>query len=138
MSQYSAGKEVLSYCSKCKLNLAHTIIAMKDINTVGKVICNTCKSVHVHKDPSTAKKKAATKKTGAKRTTKAQQMQNLWIEKVENAEVEAKKYSIREKFVIGDVIDHPKFGMGLVEATLGDDKIEVLFKMEEKILIHNK
>lgn len=140
MSQYSAGKEVLSYCSKCKLNLAHTIIAMKDINSIGKVLCNTCKSVHSFKDPDAPKKKAAAKKTatGAKRTTKVQQRQNLWIEKVENGDSEAKTYSPRSKFAVEDIINHPKFGMGLVQATLEGDKIEVLFQFEEKILIHNK
>ena len=37
----------------------------------------------------------------------------------------------------GDVIDHVKFGPGIVEKVV-DDKIEVIFRHEIKTLVHNK
>ena len=57
MSKISAGKEIISYCGKCKLSLAHMIISMKDVNSIGKVQCKTCDATHAYKDPATKTKK---------------------------------------------------------------------------------
>ena len=72
MSQLGVGKEVLSYCNKCKLTLAHIIVTMKSENTIGKVQCKTCGGSHAYKDPSAVKAsktrrgKKASKKTASK------------------------------------------------------------------------
>ncbi len=139
MSNYSAGKDVLSYCNKCKLVLSHTIIAMKDLNTIGKVVCNTCKSTHSFKDPSTATAKKVSKKTVAStRETKSEQQLGHWQNLMDHNLNQALPYSIKSKFVLGDKIDHPSFGTGFVESLLGADKINILFKAGEKTLMHNK
>ena len=52
MSQLTVGKDVLSFCTKCKLNLGHTIVAMKDAKHIAKVKCNTCATIQAYKDPS--------------------------------------------------------------------------------------
>ena len=41
------------------------------------------------------------------------------------------------KFHEGDIIDHTKFGPGIVEKVV-DDKIEVIFRHEIKTLVRNK
>ena len=69
MSSFSAGKEVLSYCGKCKLPLGHTIVSMKDSATIGKVECNTCHAVHMYKDPASKAKKVKST-SGRKKTTR--------------------------------------------------------------------
>lgn len=139
MSNYSAGKDVLSYCNKCKLVLSHTIIAMKDLNTIGKVVCNTCKSTHAYKDPSTATAKKVSKKTASSvRETKSEQKLSHWQNLFDTSTVGALAYSIKNKFVVGDKIDHPKFGIGFVESLLEGDKVNILFKGGEKTLVHNK
>ena len=130
-----AGKEVLSYCGKCKLNLSHVIIVMKDSKNIGKVQCKTCGANHAYKDPSTAKKKVARKKSTR---SKSVNVSDLWMEKISNATKKSQKYSIKTKFEIGDIIDHVKFGPGIVEGTKDGDKIEVMFRYEIKTLIHNK
>ena len=135
MSSYSAGKEVLSYCGKCKLTLAHTIVSMKDTNIIGKVQCKTCGSNHMYKDPSAKAKKVKTKTTRTR--TKSIPIDELWTQQIGQASGKAKDYTIRETFVKGDLIDHKKFGPGIVQE-LVDDKIEVLFKHEVKILVHGK
>jgi hypothetical protein len=44
-------------------------------------------------------------------------------------------YSMQERFVAGDRVDHPKFGVGVVvEVRAG--KIDVKFGREMKTLIH--
>ena len=47
-------------------------------------------------------------------------------------------YSIKHKFEIGDVLNHPTFGPGLVEKALDANKIEVTFRGQIKVLMHNK
>lgn len=136
MASFSAGKEVLSYCGKCKLPLGHIIVSMKDTATIGKVKCNTCQAVHMYKDPATKAKKVKNTST-RKRAKKTVSVGQLWMDEMGKASGKARPYSIRERFIAGDIIDHKKFGPGIVQ-TLIDDKIEVLFQHEMKLLVHGK
>ncbi|HLW55909.1 MAG TPA: hypothetical protein VKY27_00905 [Bacteriovoracaceae bacterium] len=137
MSQLTVGKDVLSYCSKCKLNLGHTIVAMKDTQTIAKVKCNTCKTMHAYKDPSQSKTKQSRVRKATALSTKIVSVSDLWMEKMSNTTKKSTPYSVKGKFLEGDVIDHSKFGPGIVEKVI-DDKIEVVFRHEIKTLVHNK
>lgn len=138
MSQLTVGKDVLSYCSKCKLNLGHTIVAMKDSVHIAKVKCNTCNTMHAYKDPSTSSKtsKTRTRKTAAA-PSKVVNVADLWMEKMSNTKKKSMPYAMDGKFNVGDIIDHVKFGPGIVEKVV-DDKIDVIFRHEIKTLVHNK
>jgi hypothetical protein len=138
MSQLTVGKDVLSYCSKCKLNLGHTIVAMKDSKHIAKVKCNTCGTIHAFKDPSNSSKqnKTRTKKT-LTMPSKVISVADLWMEKMSNTKKKSTPYAMDQKFTEGDIIDHIKFGPGIVEKVV-DDKIEVIFRHEIKTLVHNK
>lgn len=138
MSQLTVGKDVLSYCTKCKLNLGHTIVAMKDTKHIAKVKCNTCNTLHAFKDPSTSSKqnKTRTKKTSSV-PSKIISVSDLWMEKMSSTKKKSTPYAMDIKFHQGDIIDHLKFGPGIVEKVV-DDKIEVIFRHEIKTLVHNK
>jgi hypothetical protein len=139
MSQLTVGKDVLSYCTKCKLNLGHTIVAMKDSVHIAKVKCNTCGSLHGFKDPSQSSSKQSktrTRKAG-QTTSKVVSVSDLWMEKMSNTKRKSTPYAMDTKFSEGDIIDHVKFGPGIVEKVI-DDKIEVIFRHEIKTLVHNK
>ena len=138
MSQLTVGKDVLSYCTKCKLNLGHTIVAMKDIKHIAKVKCNTCNTIHAYKEPSTSSKqnKTRTRKTESS-PSKIISVSDLWMEKISNTKKKSTPYTIETKFHVGDIIDHVKFGPGIVEKVV-DDRIEVVFRHEIKTLVHNK
>ncbi len=137
MSQVSVGKDVLSFCTKCKLNLSHTIVAMKDVKSIAKVKCNTCATMQAYKDPS----KSSGAKTRTKKTTSAPakviSVSDLWMESMSATKRQSQPYTIDGKFKVGDVIDHTKFGPGFVQNVV-DDKIEVVFRHEIKTLIHKK
>lgn len=47
-------------------------------------------------------------------------------------------YTIRKTFKKNHYLQHPKFGIGIVQQQLEGDKIEVLFRYDIKILVHNK
>ncbi|MCO4755165.1 MAG: hypothetical protein KC478_11840 [Bacteriovoracaceae bacterium] len=137
MSKYAAGKEVLSYCGKCKLTLTHIIVSMKDVNTIGKVECRTCKGTHAYKDPSSKTKKVRKKSSIPGGRSKSMSVNDLWTQELSKAKGKPKAYSIRESFEVGDLVDHKSFGPGIVQDHV-DGKIEVLFQHEIKTLVHNK
>jgi len=137
MSKFAAGKEVISHCGKCKLALAHTIISMKDTSTIGKVECRTCKSSHAYKDPSTKTKKVRSKSLIPGGKSKSMSVNDLWTEQVGKAAGKPVAYTIKHVFTQGDMIDHKKFGLGIVQG-LVDGKIEVLFQHDIKTLVHGK
>jgi DNA-directed RNA polymerase subunit M/transcription elongation factor TFIIS len=136
MTKFTVGKEVISHCSKCKLNLAHTIVSMKDTSTIAKVECRTCKTTHAFKDPATKSKKVK-KKTGRKSQRKMVSVGELWVEEMAKVSGKPTPYSVRSSFEKGDLIDHKKFGPGIVQELI-DDKIEVLFQHDIKLLVHGK
>ncbi len=144
MTQFSVGKEVLSYCGKCKLTLAHIIASMKGPNEVDKVICKTCKGTHVFKDPSAKKAKptitriARTQgKPGSSRKS-SEPHSVIWEKTIGASKASAQDYSIKAQFKIGDVINHPTFGQGVVEKSIDGNKIQVMFRDDSKVLLHNK
>ena len=61
----------------------------------------------------------------------------LWMEKMSSTKKKSTPYAMDANFVKGDIIDHSKFGPGIVEKVV-DDKIEVIFRHEIKTLVHNK
>ncbi len=134
-SNLGAGKEVLAYCSKCKLALAHIIVSMKSNTTVGKVECKTCHATHAFKDPSA---KPKTRLSSLKKgPSKAEQNTNMWEKAMKDNGRKHHPYSISSKFSLGDIITHPKFGDGVVDRMVDNNKIEVIFKGDVKTLIHN-
>ena len=140
MSTVAVGKDVLSYCTKCKLTLSHIIVSMKDARTISKVKCNTCGSMHAYKAPSTAitKTKAVSKKTATKTAiqAKTQPISEIWMEALNKSNKKSQPYSPKSKFTVGDIIDHVKFGPGIVQSIVDNTKIEVVFRHEIKTLVH--
>jgi hypothetical protein len=43
-SNSRVGHDILSYCSRCKMNLTHTIVTVDKTGKPARVLCNTCKS----------------------------------------------------------------------------------------------
>ncbi len=139
MTEIAVGKEVLSQCSKCKHALAHIIVTMKNEKTIGKVQCKTCEHTHVYKDPSKVKlKKAKAKSKTGRRKSSENSISDIWMEAINKSSSKSQAYSIKNNFIIGDIIDHTKFGPGVVEKLMDQDKIEVIFRHDIKILMHNK
>ena len=113
MAEVAAGKDVLSYCNKCKLTLSHTIVVMKDAKTIGKVQCNTCKSVHAYKMASNAPtRKPTAKKTASGRSRRPSAaevpLSQVWEETLERSKATKKTYSPKACFVIGDPAPAPQ------------------------------
>lgn len=135
MASLSVGQDVKSYCGKCKMSLYHTIMVMEG-NTPKKVQCNTCKASHAFRDAPGAKKRSSSGTT--RKRTVSKPVSELWKEAIESSTKRSRAYSIREVFEVGDIVDHVKFGTGIVQALMDGDKIEVMFQNDIKTLVHSK
>ncbi len=124
----AVGQDILSYCGKCKLALEHVIVSMKNETTVGKCECKTCSATHLYKDPEAAAKKKTPKKVTLTN-------EELWKKALAKAEGTPKPYTMTGKFKVGNIIDHPTFGKGIVETVIGNNKIQTLFEDKSKLLI---
>jgi hypothetical protein len=144
MANKRVGGEVDAACGKCKMTLAHTILAMVGEKVV-RVQCNTCGSPHNYKSPAgsasapRAPRAAASggsrAKGGAAAVSKITvTFDQLMAQKDAGA---ARRYSPKDTYAAEDVIDHPSFGFGIVTA-VRSDKVDVMFKSSEKTLVHGR
>lgn len=131
-------EEIISYCTKCRIDLAHTVMAMQGDRVI-RVICKTCRGEHAYRSPKgitdPSMNPVKVKKESVAKTVVS--MAEEWEKRMaEHRNTPVKDYSVKTGFKTGDRIEHPTFGTGLVEKTFHPNKIEVIFKTEIKLLIH--
>lgn len=128
LEKHSAGDNIASYCTKCKLGLDHVIVAM-DGETIAKVKCKTCGSAHKFRDPADPKKpRAAKKQEDAVKAAEA-----LWENCLATAKGKERTYDMGGKYRVGEVVLHDTFGKGIVRK-LYMNKCDVLFKDKERLM----
>jgi protein subunit release factor A len=133
----SVGGDIDAWCTKCKLELGHTIIAIID-NLPKKVKCNTCNAQHNFRAKpvkrSRTKLKSSTRKTRSKETTYEEYLSRLTGGDPANSI----RYNTKGNFREDQIIDHLKFGIGIVLSVIEVNKIKILFKDGPKLLIQNQ
>lgn len=140
MAAVRTGGEIDSICTKCKMVLAHTVIAMVGSKPV-RVQCNTCGGQHQHRSatPTEAKKTARVASAAtASRTTRVSPIRLSFDDMLAQRKTGlSKPYSPKTRFLLDEVMTHPTFGMGFV-SEVKPDKIEVTFRSGMKILVHGR
>jgi hypothetical protein len=133
------GGNVDGWCTKCKLVLAHTIEVLVG-SDIKRVCCNTCKGKHQYKAHAPGTKAASTKTPKAPkklpRFAAAPKATSYAALLESHHDDEAVDYSFQAKFLLGALLKHASFGVGIVTADRGGNKIEVLFPAGPKILVH--
>ena len=121
--------EVDAYCTKCKLDLAHRVIAMVE-GRVHKVECLTCGGHHLYRAPRSqsgaSRTRAATKRGTATRgkkaaaaTRAAAERHQQWEQAIMGRPADAfTTYSMRAVLSEGELVRHGKFGDGVVTGNL--------------------
>lgn len=149
MAELKVGGEVDSYCTKCKMVLAHTVLAVW-AGQIKKVQCNTCGGQHAFRraepgasSPSSSSgPKASRPRSSAADRPKAvaaPAVSSSYDELVAGKDrTSARAFNVKLKFAVGDLVQHPTFGLGVVAAARGPDKIDVAFPGTIKTLQHNK
>jgi hypothetical protein len=123
------GGDVETYCGRCKDTREHAIAALNAQGGIERVQCRTCQSNHLYRE------KKVTTKTTSTRTRSGNTITKKTMAELEMEAGPARPYSMQQRFKVGDRIEHPKFGTGLVvEERSG--KIDVKFGRELKTLIN--
>ena len=128
-------QNVITMCTKCKMELNHVVVAHNAAGVVERVKCFTCGTEHKYRP----EKKRATKKTSKKSIftqdpdlTKTYEM---LVQKFK--EKKPLPYRMTGSFKDDDVIDHETFGMGIV-VSASYDRMEVAFSDKPRILACNR
>ena len=116
------------------MDLAHLVVAMTG-DRIAKAECKTCKKIHAYKAPKGVK----TPKPKKERAPRAEKktVEVSWQELMDmNKAKPSKGYNTKGAFVVGDKVNHPTFGEGIVERLIYPNKFEIIFQTSMKILIH--
>jgi hypothetical protein len=124
-------QNVVTMCTKCKIQLDHLVVSHNMEGIIEKVKCQTCGSVHKYRPE---KKKSSKKGVRAKKTDPARDF-GLLTEKFKGKE--PVRYSMSGSFKADDVIDHNTFGMGIVIST-SYKQMDVVFSDRPRILVCNR
>jgi hypothetical protein len=135
----SAGSEVDAWCTKCRMDLGHRIIAMVG-DRPKRVICQTCNSQHNYRAPQSEKRpvvkragatsppRSAAQRVSDKARAEADRV-NQWESRIAGQAVDAfTRYSIDKTYAAGELILHKKFGEGYVVDVLDARKVSIMFR----------
>jgi hypothetical protein len=130
----AAGSDIQAKCNKCG-EVWHVIVAMVG-DKIAKVQCKECMAYHRYRAPGDAKKapKAATtrrKTAGARAVKKDAPPPGPMVEA--DLSKPTQPYSAVKTFPVGQRIEHPKFGTGIVEVSTSG-KVQVFFTVGRKTL----
>ncbi|MCB9701806.1 MAG: hypothetical protein H6711_07940 [Myxococcales bacterium] len=191
---YQVGQDIDAWCTRCRLDTTHVIVAMASDGTKPKrVECTSCHGQHNYRPPKTAKataaasrgsgpvsrkalavaaakamaeataeampaghkpkpkppvvtasapaapktpRKRAAAKTAKPRTSRAAEAAaSDWSARMEMADLTgARKYSMRERYAEGDIVEHPTFGVGFVVDVADPQKAGILFEGGVRVL----
>lgn len=135
----AVGADVEALCSKCG-DVWHVVVAKVGVQIV-KVQCKQCGGYHRYKSPHGATKEA--KMPSATRPAKEPRAPKAPVERFEKPAVAAdlsrpaKTYRASEKYEVGDRVEHPSFGQGVVEIS-EPGKVTVFFATGRRVLVQSK
>lgn len=141
------GSEVDAWCTKCRMDLLHRVIAMQGAKII-RVECRTCNGHHNYRrpksgpsasllpaSPATSKSKparSAPSTPSARRTAASEaerQREATWQKAVLGQPISSfRAYRASQTFNSGDLIRHGKFGDGYIVRVIDRQKVEVMFK----------
>jgi hypothetical protein len=138
----TAGSEIDGYCTKCKMDLNHRVVAMAD-GKPARAECLTCHSQHNYYRPKSEVREKAPKVkrvadlANAPRTsTKTAVGQRVHWEKAIAGRTpnEFTPYNVAASFAVGQLVRHAKFGDGVVTELNDAHKVTILFAEGPKLL----
>jgi hypothetical protein len=134
------GADIDAWCTRCRMVLTHTIIAMAAGEPV-KVQCNTCASSHKFKAqaPGQTKARSPRKASGTWAPAPAKRPEKAWLNASTGKNLSNPiAYHPKSTFEVDQVIMHGKFGTGIVMGVKNDGKIIVTFHDSTRVLVHGR
>ena len=129
--------DILTRCTKCKLELRHIVVSHNSEGIVGRVKCCTCGGEHKYysdQQRALAKKKKEKAAKVAKKDRDAERYARLLEQNQGKKKI---PYGMFQKYKDHDIIDHKTFGTGVI-TTAYSQKIDVLFETGLRILACNR
>jgi hypothetical protein len=124
------GGEVQAVCRKCG-TVWHVVIALAD-GRIANVECGDCGARHRYRP-------AAAAKAGKRPAAKARAPRRAAAPLVEaDLSRPCRPFRPSDTYEVGDRIRHEHFGEGVVQAVRGPTKVEVLFGVGPKTLVHGR
>ncbi len=115
------GKDIDSWCGRCKRIATHTLIAIVD-GQPKQVLCQSCKDRHNYREEAKGTKPVAKRTPGVPRklTSEEQaankkQSEAAALSKELAAATEVKPLSRHQTYRNGEIIEHPQYGRGKIE-----------------------
>lgn len=129
-----AGSEIKYFCSKCDLELWHTVVAVVG-GQPARVRCNTCKSERNYKAPKLESSTPRTPRAISRPKVQGSHPDFYQQKLRDNLMKTPVPYRADKDFLADDVIDHVKFGRGIVLKLVHPDRMDVLFQDEMRTLV---
>jgi hypothetical protein len=125
----SAGDPIEARCTKCRKNTDHAIVDIVEEIPVN-IRCNLCGHEHKFRPPTTTKKSVA-RRVADPKIAECREWELL---RPSMNSAKATDYSMTGVFKVKSLINHPVFGLGLVQRVVGSQKVEVLFEDGKKTM----
>ncbi len=140
-----AGSEVEAYCTKCKLDLNHLVVAVEG-EKIARCECLTCHTQHNFYKPKSAKaapkpRKARASAAAAKepRPKSATALRKAWEQAIAGrTTTDFAPYRMTGTYGLSQLVTHAKYGDGVVTELHQGSKLTVLFGDGEKLLVHGR
>ena len=133
------GSELQSKCGKCG-EAWHVVIALAE-NHIAQVQCGECGARHRYRPAGGAAADGASLPSSIAKKSPARSRKSD-AKPVVSADTSRPRRDFRpnDTYEVGDRMVHPNFGEGVVQATRGATKVEVLFDAGTKLLVqgHHK
>jgi hypothetical protein len=135
----AVGADVEALCSKCG-DVWHVVVAKNPNGSIAKVQCKQCSGYHRYKSPHGA---PAEKRQPSMFAPKPPREAKAPVERFEKPAIAAdlarpvRTYRASERFEIGERVDHPSFGQGVIEVA-EPGKITVFFGSGRRVLVQAK
>lgn len=118
------------------------MVVAKVGDQIAKVQCKECGAYHRYRSGDKAAPKS--RSSSSSTSTPRPKAPRAPVERFEKPAVAAdlsravRRYSAIERYAVGDRIDHPVFGQGVVEASPEPGKVTVFFAVGRKVLVQAK
>ena len=154
-------KDIDAICSKCG-ETRHVIVAVMN-GKIAKVMCNSCHATHNYKpvakdrvtitrdtkssvsassssaSPTTPRKTTARTSSSSSSAPKRAAEPKHLVPKVPANDRPIRNYSLKESgFILGDRIEHAKYGLGIVDELPAPNKMYVTFESTRVLLVYGK
>lgn len=142
----AAGAEIDAWCTRCRLDLGHRIVALVG-GLPKRVVCMTCGSEHNYRAPKSQESTKASRRVatprkaagGGAKTKAAAAARAEWEARVNGQSIGAfTRYSMTQSYRLDQLVTHKKFGEGYVSAIPDSDKVTIMFRDGERTLAQNR